>query len=88
MRGKRKDIAQADIERGLAKLGISFADTSALGKGFPDLVIGYQGSNYLYEVKNTAKGKLTPLETNFQEGWQGQYKVVWSIEQILEDLGL
>lgn len=88
MRGKRKDVNQAQLERALEQLGIAFADTSALGFGFPDLVVGYQGVNYLYEVKQTTKSKLTEKEQVFQARWGGHYKVITQLEDILEDLGL
>ena len=83
-RARRKDNAQKQIEQALDRFGISYCDTSALGRGFPDLVVGYRGVNFLFEVKNNEKSQLTPDQQKMQEEWGGQYLVVWEIAQILE----
>lgn len=49
----RKDKNQAEIVKVLEKVGASVIDTSIIGiAGFPDLVVGFRGVNYLLEVKN------------------------------------
>ena len=87
----KKDDNQPDIERGLRELGISFADTSALGRGFPDLVIGYRRRNFLIEIKDGAKvpsaRRLTPAEEEFRDGWGGQYSVCKNLKEVLDIIG-
>ena len=40
-----------------------------------DLLVGYRGRTFLLEVKS-AKGKLTPLQSEFFEAWAGGTAVV------------
>ena len=93
MRAKRKDVNQSSIEKSLKQLGFSVADTSALGNGFPDMVVGYAGTmNYLFEVKDPnkppSKRKLTPDEQTFKEKWRGQYAVIETVDDALRIINL
>jgi len=47
----RKDANQKPIEEALASVGASFIDTSILGGGMPDLIVGWRGVTVLMEVK-------------------------------------
>ena len=82
----KADANQKEIVTGLRKLGFSVAVTSQLGSGFPDIVVGKNGRNYLFEIKDGAKPpsqkKLTEDELKFQSTWSGQYDVVESINDI------
>jgi Holliday junction resolvase len=84
MRAARTDHNQTEIVNALRKLGCSVAVTSALGKGFPDLVVGWRGRNYLLEIKDgkktASKRKLTPDEQKFHDFWLGEVKVVESVD--------
>jgi len=85
----KKDVNQTSIEEDLKSLpGISFSDTSKLGDGFPDLVVGFRNVNYLFEIKNPdmppSKRKLTDKEAKFQARWSGQYSVCCRTSEILE----
>lgn len=66
--------------------GVSVFDTHTIGGGFPDIVVGYQGNNYLFEIKDGAKPrsgrKLTPKEIEFCRDWRGQVAVVFTIADI------
>ena len=61
-------------------------DASGVGRGFPDLVVGWQGRNYLIEVKDPAKvpsaRKLTPAQEKLHVEWQGQIHVCHSAAEI------
>ena len=74
-----------DMFRGL---GWSVAHTHTLGKGFPDLVVGFAGKNYLIEVKDGSKPpsarKLTADELAFQSAWRGQYDVISDEIEVIE----
>jgi hypothetical protein len=58
-----------------------------MGRGAPDLILGYRNENFMIELKDGNKTKsqqkLTPDEVQFQEKWNGNYAVCNSIEQIL-----
>jgi hypothetical protein len=89
-RPARKDKNQAGIEQALKAMGISYTDTSALGKGFPDLAIGHNGVTYLFEIKQPCKNplaELTPQEETFMANWSGHYKVVTTLEEVLNEIG-
>ncbi len=87
MRGKRIDANQNEVVAALRKLGFSVAITSMVGKGFPDLVVGKNGTNWLFELKDGNKTpsqkKLTPDEQKFFDGWRGQINKVDSLDEIL-----
>jgi hypothetical protein len=65
----------------------SVFDASACGEGFPDLVVGWRGRNYLFEVKNPdvrpSDRKLTEPQEAFHGSWQGQVHVVHSAAEML-----
>lgn len=60
--------------------GCTVADTSALGNGFPDLVVGFQGRTILIEVKDgrlkPSARRLTEAEHRFHEAWTGGRLVI------------
>lgn len=65
-------------------------DASGAGRGFPDLVVGVWGKNYLFEVKDPAKcpsaRSLTDAQKEFHLTWQGQVKVVHSAADICAEI--
>lgn len=83
----RKDLNHTEIVAALRQVGCSVADTAALGHGFPDLVVGLRGKNYLLEVKDgslpPSQRKLTTDEANFHESWRGKIFIVTSVEEAI-----
>jgi hypothetical protein len=53
------------------KLGAGVEDTSALGNGFPDLVVHVANKTALVEVKADTKAKYTQKQLDFIKRWQG-----------------
>ena len=90
-RAAKVDANQGEIVRVLRECGATVRSTAAVGSGFVDIVVGYQGRNYLLEIKDGAKvpsaRMLTPAEQEFHEGWKGQAAVVESPEQALRVIG-
>ncbi len=82
---KRTDLNQQEIIDILRSKGCSVRDLSQLGKGCPDLLVGYKGRNYLVEIKNAANRapRLTPAEEEFIRGWKGQVAVITNIEDTI-----
>ena len=68
----------------------SVFDASGCGNGFPDLVLGIAGRNYLFEIKDPAKcpsaRSLTDHQKDFHAAWQGQVHVVHSAAEICATL--
>lgn len=86
----RTDDNQAGIVRTLRAVGATVTDTSMVGGGFPDLVIGYCKRTYLVEIKNpNARGKLRTSQIIFQEFWKGSpVHTVETIEEALKVIGV
>ena len=76
---KRVDENQKVIVAMLRDMGASVIPLHWVGRGFPDLAVGWKGLNYLFEVKNTSK-KLTPKEAEFFKAWKGQAHVIESFD--------
>jgi len=87
MRAARTDANQKEIVVALRKAGATVHHLHTVGGGCPDLVVGYQGVNYLMEIK-TKTGKLTPREQEFFDLWAGRCVVVRSAERALNVIGL
>lgn len=83
---KRTDSNQVAILNALRAVGATVADTHTVGDHFPDLVIGYRGSNYLLEVK-TANGHLTHGQLLWHTLWRGNVFVVRTPEEALAAIG-
>lgn len=81
------DANQSDIVKVLRAHGASVAPTHQVGKGFPDLVVGYKGRNYLLELKDGNKSpsqrKLTPDEVAWHDDWRGTVHIVNNIDEAL-----
>lgn len=85
---KRTDRNHAEIINALRKIpNLSVFSTHEVGKGFPDIVIGYKGVNYLIEIKDGNKPpsarKLTDAELQFHYNWKGQIKIVNNLDEVL-----
>lgn len=87
MTGKRVDAHHAYIRDALRKAGVLIFDTSAVGRGCPDLVCGYRGRIFMLEIKEQG-GKLTLAQVKFHETWAGYpVYVVYNLEDALEVIG-
>lgn len=78
------DRNHTEIVAALRKIGATVRSLASVGKGCPDLVVGYGGVNVLLEVKDGKKPpsaqKLTPDEETFVREWRGRVVVVTSVE--------
>ncbi len=85
---KRIDRNQNEIVELFRKLGCSVLILSSVGKGCPDILVGMNGSNYLFEIKDGNKcgsqQKLTEAEQKFFDTWKGQVFLINSVDCVLE----
>ncbi len=81
----RIDRNQPEIIRALRQIGASVEPIHTLGKGKPDLLVGYRGVNLLLEIKDGEKApsrrQLTPDELDFKDSWRGHCVTVISKEE-------
>lgn len=77
------DSNQPEIVEGLRKFGASVFHAGNVGAGFPDIVVGYNGQNYLMEIK-TEKGELSDSQKLFIEKWFGKVYVIRSLSRAIE----
>jgi hypothetical protein len=69
-RAAKVDANQAQIVQALRAAGASVHSLASLGRGMPDLLVGYGGKTALMEVKDGA-GQLRPLQEAFAMNWHG-----------------
>jgi len=84
-RAAKVDANHSAIVKSIREAGFSVHDTSAVGRGFPDLVCGYGGRTFLVEVKCgtniPSKRRLTAPQETFKASWLGCYVVIESVDQ-------
>lgn len=80
----KRDQNETEIVLALQYAGATVVRLSQ--KGVPDLLIGFNGRNYLFEVK-TPKGSPTPDQVTFFETWEGNVHIVRNTEDALRIIG-
>ena len=76
---------QATIVEALRAVGATVVSLAPIGKGVPDLLVGFGGGTYLLEVKNRAgRGlRLTDDQARWHTGWRGHVAVVSTVAEAL-----
>ena len=91
-RRARVDGNQAEIVKALRQIGASVATCHAVGQGFPDICVGYNGDTFLLEIKDPTKPKgdqkLTPSQVEWHQSWRGHVAVVKTVKEALEAIGV
>lgn len=86
---KRTDHNHQTIINELKNIGFTVMDLSSVGKGCPDIMAGFRGKNYLFEIKNPLKSKsqrkLTKDQELFHGTWRGQVHVITCLEDIVSN---
>lgn len=82
----RADRNQAEIVAALRDAGATVQHLHTLGRGCPDILVGYRGVNYLLEIK-AGRGKATPDEAAWLQAWRGRAAIVSSVQAALEEIG-
>jgi hypothetical protein len=91
MKAKRVDDNQKELVRRMRLIpNLTVAHIHTIGQGVPDLLVGYRGKNYLFEVKDPTKRpsarKLTEAEEKFHQQWTGTIHVVMTLDDVLDVL--
>lgn len=86
-RRARVDSNQAEITQALRKVGATVQPLHTVGKGCPDLLVGFRGRNWLFEIKDgklpPSRQELTPDELRWAGAWRGHWDVVRSVDEAL-----
>ena len=87
---KRVDANQADIVLALRQVGATVQHLHEVGRGCPDILVGFRGVTLVLEIKDgnkaPSKRKLTKDEQNWHDDWRGQVDTVESIDDALNVL--
>ncbi len=82
------DDNQGAIVTALREAGAQVHSLAAVGRGVPDLLVGYRGLNILIEAKigrqPPSKRRLTPDENNWHITWGGQVAICNSPDEALD----
>lgn len=81
-RAARIDSNQTEIIERLRAIGCSVLPLHVIGKGCPDLLVGFGGTNILIEVKSQ-RGKLTPDQVDFHSRWRGAIAIARSVDEAM-----
>lgn len=86
-RASKTDRNQAEIVAALRDAGATVQPLHAVGKGCPDLLVGFRGRNMLLEVKDWKAAKsdrvLTDPQVEWHGGWKGQVAQVETVDAAL-----
>ena len=74
MRAAKIDANQEQVVTVLRAAGATVQSLAGVGKGVPDLLVGYQGQTLLMEVKDGNKSPSARLLTEDQLRWHGSWK--------------
>jgi hypothetical protein len=85
-RAARVDANHGVIVAALRQVGASVQDLAAVGKGCPDLLVGYRGHNFVLEVK-APKGTSTPAQVAWHADWRGDVRIVRDVDEALHVIG-
>jgi hypothetical protein len=84
---RRVDANQPKIVQALRQYGAKVLCTHDLGKGAPDIICGFRGQNFLFEIKDGDKPpsarKLTEDEDEWHQSWRGQVAVITSVAEAI-----
>lgn len=90
-RAARVDDNHPQIVDALRGIGATVQSLATVGKGCPDLLVGYRGINLLLEIKDGSKPpsarRLTPDEEAWHATWRGPVAVVESVDEALRAIG-
>ena len=74
MRAAKVDANHEQVVSALRAVGASVQTLAAVGKGVPDLLVGYQGKTLLLEVKDGRKPPSARRLTEDQLKWHGAWR--------------
>ena len=83
---KSTDANQAEIVADLRKAGATVFSLHEVGRGCPDILVGFRRVNYLIEIKMKS-GRLRFSQVEWHWSWNGQVDVARTSEEALRIIG-
>lgn len=92
-RASKVDDNQKRIVDALRRAGATVESLAPVGKGCPDLLVGFRGKTVLIEVKDgdkiPSKQRLRESQKNWHSTWRGaRVEVVHNVEEAMIVVGL
>ena len=89
---RKIDDNQGEIVQALRQVGASVQSLASVGRGCPDLLVGFRLENFILEVKDGTKPpsaqKLTPDEQEWHAQWRGGVvHIVRNVDEALRAIG-
>lgn len=92
----RTDKNQATIVATLREIGCSVQSLHKAGEGVPDILVGFQGQNWLMEIKReiitgkvfASESVLNEKQIEWHDKWRGQVATVRTADEALELIGI
>lgn len=78
----KRDVNESQIVTYLRDLGCSVQRLQG-SQGLPDLLVGFRGQNFLFEVK-TERGKRSLGQVRWHQNWEGQVHTVRTIDEVID----
>jgi hypothetical protein len=87
-RAAKTDRNQQEIVKAFRDIGARVQVLSAVGKGCPDILVGFRGVNVLVEIKDGDKPPsaraLTSDQVKWHDAWSGQVCVAEDITDAID----
>lgn len=91
-RAAKTDANQAEIVADLRAVGATVQPLHAVGKGCPDILVGWRGRNVLIEIKDGSRvpseRRLNDIQVDWHAAWRGQVAVAENSEQAMAIIGI
>jgi hypothetical protein len=84
----RTDENQKDIVETLRGIGATVELLHKVGGGCPDILVGYKGLNWLFEIKDPrhipSQRKLNDVQVQWHAAWRGQVNKIETAAEAME----
>lgn len=80
------DGNQKYIVKSLRDMGATVESLADLGGGRPDILVGFRGKNYLFEIKKDEKETLTDDQEKWHLEWNGEVFTIYNFVQAMRVL--
>ena len=74
-RDSKVDNNQGEIVEALQDIGATVQTLHFVGDGCPDILVGFRGCNYIFEIKAPG-AKLLPSQVKWHNKWRGEVQTI------------